>query len=67
MDTVLFLLLIRGLKPLLVFYLSVEDKFPGGKFREFPFVVDIIFAGGNSENVLHAKNLCYAVLSELHS
>ena len=42
----LFLLHIRGLKPLLVFYFRVEEKFAGGKFREIPFGVDIIFAGG---------------------
>ena len=46
MDTVLFLLNIRGLKPLLVFYFRVEETFAGGKFREIPFGVDIIFAGG---------------------
>ena len=46
MDTVLFLLHI--IKPLLVFYFRVEEKenFAGGKFREIPFAVDIIFAGG---------------------
>ena len=42
----LYLLHIRGLKPLLVFYCRVEEKFAGGKFREIPFAVDIIFAGG---------------------
>ena len=31
MDTVLFLLHIRGLKPLLVFYFRVEEKFVGRK------------------------------------
>ena len=46
MDTVLFLLHIRRLKPLLVFYFRVEEKFAGGKFREIPFGVDIIFVGG---------------------
>ena len=46
MDTVLFFLHIRGLKPLLVFNFRVEEKFAGGKFREIPFAVDIIFAGG---------------------
>ena len=46
MDTVLFVLHIRGLKPLLVFYFRVEEIFAGGKFREIPFGVDIIFAGG---------------------
>ena len=46
MDTVLFVLHIRGLKPLLVFYFRVEEKFAGGKFHEIPFAVDIIFAGG---------------------
>ena len=46
MDIVLFLLHIRGLKPLLVFYFRVEENFAGGKFREIPFGVDIISAGG---------------------
>ena len=46
MDTVLFVLHIRGLKPLLVFYFRVEENFAGGTFREIPFAVDIIFAGG---------------------
>ena len=46
MDIVPFLLHIRGLKPLLVFYFRVEEKFAGGKCREIPFGVDIIFAGG---------------------
>ena len=48
MVTVLFVLHIRGLKPLglLVFFFCVEEKFAGGKFREIPFAVDIIFAGG---------------------
>ena len=54
MDTVLFLLHIRGLKPL--HYISIlfsrggknsrEENFAGGRFREIPFGVDIIFAGG---------------------
>ena len=52
MDAVLFLLHIRGLKPLLVFNFRVEEKFEGLKFRgrkisrKIPFAVDIIFAGG---------------------
>ena len=46
MDTVLFLLHIRGLKPLLVFNFRVEEKFAGGKFREIPFAMDIIYAAG---------------------
>ena len=46
MGKVLFLLHIRGLKPRLVFYFRVEDKFAGGKFREISFAVDIIFARG---------------------
>ena len=45
MDTALFVLHIRGLKPLLVFYFRVEEKFAGGKFREITFAVNIIFAG----------------------
>ena len=52
MDTVLFLLHIRGRKPLLVFYFRVEENFARGKFREIPFAVDIIFAGGK----FHAKS-----------
>ena len=49
MDTVLFCCILGGglFKPLLVFCFRVEEKFPGGKFREIPFAVDIIFAGGN--------------------
>ena len=46
MDTVLFVLHIRGLKPLLVFYFRVEETFAGGTFREIPFALDIIFEGG---------------------
>ena len=46
MDTVLFVLHIRGLKQLLVLYFRVEEKFAGGKCREIPFAVDSIFAGG---------------------
>ena len=48
MDTLLFVLPIRGggVKPLLVFYFRVEEKFAGEKFREIPFAVDIISAGG---------------------
>ena len=46
MDTMLFLLHIRWLKPLFVFYFRMEGNFAGGKFREIPFAVDIIFAGG---------------------
>ena len=50
--------------------ISRDENFAGGKFREIPFAVDIIFAGGkfrakskfaNSENFLHAKNWCYTV------
>ena len=46
MDTVLFLLHIRGPKPLYVFNFRVEEKFAGGKCREISFAVVIIFAGG---------------------
>ena len=42
----LSLLHISGLKPQLLFYFRVEENFAGGKFREIPFTVDIIFAGG---------------------
>ena len=77
MDTVLFLLNIRGLKPLLVFYFRVEEKFAGGKFRGRKISRNSIRSGyyfrgrkisrqikirENSENVLHAKNWCYTVL-----
>ena len=37
MGTVLFLLHIRGLKPLLVFYVRVEEKFAGGISRKDNF------------------------------
>ena len=74
MYTVLFLLNIRGLNPLLVFYFRVEENFAGVKFREIPFAVDIIFAQKSkftrkikireySENLLHAKNVCYTVVT----
>ena len=33
LDTVLFVLHSRGLKPLLLFYIRVDEKFAGGKFR----------------------------------
>ena len=48
MDTVLFRCILRGLNhyTILVFYFRVEEKFAGGKCREIPFGVDIIFAGG---------------------
>ena len=38
----------RGLgpRPLLEFYFRGAENFAGGKFREIPFAVDIIFAGG---------------------
>ena len=37
----------RGLiRRLLEFYFRGEENFAGGKFREIPFAVDIIFAGG---------------------
>ena len=62
MDIVLFLLHIRGLKPLLVFYFRVEEKFAGGKFREIPFGVDIIFAGGK----FRAKSK-FAKLAKIYS
>ena len=62
MDTVLFLLHIRGLKALLVFYFRVEEKFAGGKFREIPFAVDIIFAGGK----FRAK-LKFAKIAKIYS
>ena len=61
----------RGLRRLLEFYFRGEENFAGGKFREIPLAVDIIFAGGkfrakskfaNSENFLHAKNWCYTSL-----
>ena len=54
MGTVLFFCIpitIRGLKPFSYFIFawrknSREENFAGGKFREIPFAVDIIFAGG---------------------
>ena len=62
MDTELFVLHIRGLKPLLVFYFRVEENFTGGKFREIPFAVDIIFAGGK----FRAK-LKFAKITKIYS
>ena len=44
MDTVLFLLF--EFRAQLLFYFRVEENFAGGQFREIPFAVDIIFAGG---------------------
>ena len=46
-----FIAYYRGFRPLLEFYfrgeeISREENFAGGKFREIPFAVDIIFAGG---------------------
>ena len=76
MDIVLFLLHIRGLKPLLVFNFRVEEKFAGGKFRGRKISRNSIRSGyyfrgrkisrkikirENSENLLHAKNVCYTV------
>ena len=63
MDTVLFLLHIRGLKPLLVFYFRVEEKLAGGKFREIPFGVDIIFAGGKFRAKSKFANIYIAKIS----
>ena len=46
---------VGSINPPLVFYFRMEtivkvkvkeEKFAGGKFREIPFAVDIIFAGG---------------------
>ena len=79
MDTVLFLLHIRGLKPLLVFYFRVEEKFAGGKFRGRKISRNSIRSGyyfrgrkisrkikirEYSENFLHAKNWCYTVVDK---
>ena len=80
MDTVLFLLHIRGLIPLLVFYFRVEENFAGGNFRWRKISRNSIRGGycirgrtisrkikirEYSENFLHAKNWCYTVLQEL--
>ena len=77
MDTVLFLLHIRGLKPLLVFNFRVEEKFAGVNFRGRKISRNSIRSGyyfrgrkisrkikirENSENLLHAKNWCYTVV-----
>ena len=77
MDTVLLLLHIRGLKPLLVIYFRVEEKFAGGKFRGWKILRNSVRSGyyfrgrkisrkikirENSEHFLHAKNWCYTVL-----
>ena len=77
MDTVLFLLNIRGLKPVLVFYFCVEANFARGKLRGRKISRNSIRSGyyfrgrkisrkikirENSENLLHAKNWCYTVV-----
>ena len=41
-----FFCILYRLRPLLEFYFRGEENFAGGKFREIPFAVDIIFAGG---------------------
>ena len=41
-----FLLHIIEARPLLEFNFRREENFAGGKCREIPFAVDIIFAGG---------------------
>ena len=76
MDTVLFFLHIRGLKPLLVFYFRVEEKLAGEKIREGEISRNSICSGylfrgrkisrkiqirEYSEHFLHAKNTCYTV------
>ena len=45
MDTLLFLFCLLGGITISILF-RVEEKFAGGKFREFPLAVDIIFAGG---------------------
>ena len=83
MDTVLFLLHIRGLKPLLVVYFHVEEKFAGGKFRGRKISRNSIRSGyyfrgrkisrkikirENSQNLLQAKYWCYTLLSlDMHA
>ena len=78
MDTVLFVLHIRGLNPLLVFYFRVEEKFARGKFRWRKISRNSIRSGyyfrgrkisrkikirENSEHLLHAKTWCYLLYS----
>ena len=78
MDTVLFVLHIRGLSPLLVFYFRVEEKFARGKFRWRKISRNSICSGyyfrgrkisrkikirENSEHLLHAKTWCYLLYS----
>ena len=46
MDTVLFFLHIRGFKNTISILFLPGGKIRGGKFRDIPFAVDIIFAGG---------------------
>ena len=36
----------RFCRPLLEYYFRGEENFAGGHFREIPFAVDVIFAGG---------------------
>ena len=72
MDTLLFLLPIRGLKPLLVFF-SRGGKIRGRKISRNSTRSGYYFRGRkisrkikireNSEIKLHAKNWCYTVIS----
>ena len=60
MDIVLFLLHIRGVKPLLVFYFRVEEKFAGGKFRGRKISREENFAKFHSEWILFSREENFA-------
>ena len=46
MDKCAVFVALYRLRPLIKFDFRGEENFAGGKFREIPFAVDIIFAGG---------------------
>ena len=60
MDTVIFLLHISGLKPLLIFYFRVEEKFAGGKFRGRNISREENFAKFHSEWILFSREENFA-------
>ena len=60
MDIVLFLLHIMGLKPLLSFYLPVEEKFAGGNFRGRKISREENFAKFHSEWILFSREENFA-------
>ena len=63
MDTVLFLLHIKGLKPLLVFYFRVEEKFAGGTICGRKMSREENFAKFHSQWILFSREQNFAQMS----